>query len=238
MSDLKSINFIDSIDKPAFIFAGQKSHFSDMYLQLVQTEFRNNKITYKEDLDAADQYLQHSDAALVIISCSGAAGLAGSESVIRRIHERVHIAVAYETPSDIHRLSTEFEDKALLNSLSYLPMNRKIEIVMSTLALIAAGEHHIPCDIAEGLIAPHPSPIEADDNSIAELSVLTPREEEVLSHLAQGTPNKVIAHELSLSESTVKLHIHHVISKLGVHNRTEAALIFHKAQGKHLNQAL
>ena len=38
--------------------------------------------------------------------------------------------------------------------------------------------------------------------------------------------NKFIAHHLDLSESTVKLHIHHIISKLGVSNRTEAAIAY------------
>uniref|UniRef100_UPI000ADF3935 response regulator transcription factor n=1 Tax=Aestuariivita boseongensis TaxID=1470562 RepID=UPI000ADF3935 len=55
---------------------------------------------------------------------------------------------------------------------------------------------------------------------------LTRREAQVLRLVAKGKQNKIIAEELNLSEHTVKLHIHHVIAKLGVHNRTEAAIKF------------
>nr|WP_269751662.1 response regulator transcription factor [Pseudophaeobacter flagellatus] len=60
---------------------------------------------------------------------------------------------------------------------------------------------------------------------------LTLREAEVLSCVAEGKQNKLIANRLGLSEHTVKLHIHHVIAKLGVHNRTEAAVWFLENQG-------
>jgi DNA-binding NarL/FixJ family response regulator len=53
---------------------------------------------------------------------------------------------------------------------------------------------------------------------------LTPREREVLSLLGHGMPNKVIARELSLSEKTVKAHVSNILAKLGVTDRTQAAL--------------
>lgn len=53
---------------------------------------------------------------------------------------------------------------------------------------------------------------------------MTERELQVLESAAQGKQNKIIAEELNLSQHTVKLHMHHVIAKLGVHNRTEAAI--------------
>lgn len=52
---------------------------------------------------------------------------------------------------------------------------------------------------------------------------LTPREKEVLAHVSQGGRNKTIAHKMSLSEHTVKLHLHNAITKIGARNRTEAA---------------
>ncbi|RFC66515.1 DNA-binding response regulator [Fulvimarina endophytica] len=57
---------------------------------------------------------------------------------------------------------------------------------------------------------------------------LTDREADVLELIASGTPNKLIADRLDLSEHTVKLHVHRVIRKLGVRNRTEAATLAHK----------
>jgi two-component system, NarL family, response regulator LiaR len=53
---------------------------------------------------------------------------------------------------------------------------------------------------------------------------LTPREQDVLDRLCQGLPNKRIAQELGLSEKTVKSHVGHIFAKLGVTDRTQAAL--------------
>ena len=53
---------------------------------------------------------------------------------------------------------------------------------------------------------------------------LTPREREVLALLGQGLTNRLIARELGLSEKTVKTHVGNVLAKLGVADRTQAAL--------------
>ena len=53
---------------------------------------------------------------------------------------------------------------------------------------------------------------------------LTAREEEVLALLAHGLPNKLIARRLSISERTVKGHLTHVFERIGVTDRTQAAL--------------
>jgi PAS domain S-box-containing protein len=55
--------------------------------------------------------------------------------------------------------------------------------------------------------------------------LLTPREFEVLKLLAQGRTNQEIARSLVISLGTAKLHVHHVITKLGVSNRTQAVLL-------------
>lgn len=56
-----------------------------------------------------------------------------------------------------------------------------------------------------------------------DLPGLTPRESAVLVAVARGLPNKAIAHELRVTERTVKFHLTSVFRKLGVTNRTEAA---------------
>jgi DNA-binding NarL/FixJ family response regulator len=54
---------------------------------------------------------------------------------------------------------------------------------------------------------------------------LTPREVEVLGLVAQGRTNRQIADELFISESTAGVHVSHIIGKLGVGGRVEAATI-------------
>ena len=54
---------------------------------------------------------------------------------------------------------------------------------------------------------------------------LTPREREVLVLIGRGFPNKRIARELGVTEKTVKTHVGHVLAKLGVTDRTQAAVL-------------
>ena len=63
---------------------------------------------------------------------------------------------------------------------------------------------------------------EGDDDP---LDRLTPRERDVLVLIGRGFPNKRIASELQVSEKTVKTHVGHVLAKLGVSDRTQAAVV-------------
>jgi two-component system nitrate/nitrite response regulator NarL len=57
------------------------------------------------------------------------------------------------------------------------------------------------------------------------LSDLTPREREILTHLAEGHSNKIIARALDITVGTVKLHVKSVLRKLQVRSRVEAAIV-------------
>jgi DNA-binding NarL/FixJ family response regulator len=56
--------------------------------------------------------------------------------------------------------------------------------------------------------------------------VLSTREGQVLELMSEGLQNKLIAAKMELSEHTVKVHVHNIIRKLKVHNRTQAAAVF------------
>ncbi len=93
------------------------------------------------------------------------------------------------------------------------PMNR--ELAMDVLADLAE-------DTSETRSAPYAEPAPLRSSEAKEPS-LTPREVEVLSHVAVGMSNREIARELHLSLSTVKTHLEHAFSKLEVSDRTQAA---------------
>ena len=53
---------------------------------------------------------------------------------------------------------------------------------------------------------------------------LSPREQEVLEQIAQGASNKEIARTLTIAETTVKIHVQHILRKLGLRSRVQAAI--------------
>jgi two-component system nitrate/nitrite response regulator NarL len=66
---------------------------------------------------------------------------------------------------------------------------------------------------------------DAADSEATRFSDLTPRELEILCHLAEGQTNKVIGRELGITDGTVKLHVRSILKKLGVQSRVAAAVL-------------
>lgn len=98
-------------------------------------------------------------------------------------------------------------------------------------AAVTAGDALAAAALAvvQGLIVLHPALIEqAVPPALATDGVrppaLTPREREVLTLIAEGLPNKQIAHALVISEHTVKFHVNAILAKLGAQSRTEAVV--------------
>jgi two-component system, NarL family, nitrate/nitrite response regulator NarL len=65
------------------------------------------------------------------------------------------------------------------------------------------------------------------------LAALTEREREILSHLARGESNKTIARALDISHDTVKLHVRHILTKLNLNSRVEAAVLAVEQRNAH-----
>ena len=113
----------------------------------------------------------------------------------------------------------------------YVPTNSSMEIAAAVLRLVAAGGVYIP-QVQETNPLPLAVNTETRTSEAVRAARLTPRECMVLNLLGRGMSNKIIAYRLSLSQSTIKAHVHNIISKLKVHNRTEAAVVAHRVQSR------
>jgi NarL family two-component system response regulator LiaR len=122
-------------------------------------------------------------------------------------------------------LTSFLDDDKLLPALrsgaaGYLLKNAKPEELVRAVRAAHAGEALLDPVVAARLVATL-----ASDGGEEPLDRLTPREREVLVLIGRGFPNKRIALELGLAEKTVKTHVGHVLAKLGVTDRTQAAVL-------------
>jgi len=108
----------------------------------------------------------------------------------------------------------------------YMPTHLKPAIVAAAVRLILAGGIYIPQELIAAdhhRLATGGIEIGAEYDS-ADSGLLTSREADVRRLLRLGKPNKIIAYELAISESTVKVHIRNIMKKLHATNRTQVAL--------------
>lgn len=126
-------------------------------------------------------------------------------------------------------LTTSSDERDLVESLrsgaqGYLLKDMEPDQLVLALRDIVAGKTVVAPDLAPVLarVVQGESIEPAKESPFAKL---TPRENEILSLLAEGQSNKVIARNLGISDGTVKLHVKSILRKLGVHSRVEAAVI-------------
>ncbi|HEX6862351.1 MAG TPA: response regulator transcription factor, partial [Thermoanaerobaculia bacterium] len=104
-------------------------------------------------------------------------------------------------------------------ALGYLAKTSPREDFLEAIRQVAQGDAWLPAHLTRRLLT-RLKPRPATDAS----EPLTGREREVLELLARGWSNRRIARELSIAEITVRTHVSHILGKLGVSNRVEAAL--------------
>jgi len=107
----------------------------------------------------------------------------------------------------------------------YVPTSVSLEVAVKAMQLVAAGGVYIPASV-----------LFWSDKIIKEISqstkqkqqpdtIFTSRQSSVMEALRRGKANKIIAYELNMCESTVKVHIRNIMKKLKAKNRTEVAYI-------------
>ncbi len=126
-------------------------------------------------------------------------------------------------------LTTSTDERDVIDSLQagasgYLLKDMEPDDLIAALRDIVAGQTFVSKELTSILaraVQQENAPVEREVG----FSDLTPREMQILCHLAAGQSNKAIARELGISDGTVKLHVKAILRKLEVHSRVEAAVI-------------
>lgn len=125
-------------------------------------------------------------------------------------------------------LSDKESPKHVLNAIQngaqgYIPTSLSVEVIVQVLQLMKHGGTFVPATslvtmagdpAASTLLQPEENPIFTSQRQLM-----------VARALRKGTPNKVIAYQLNMCESTVKVHVRNIMKKLKAKNRTEVALL-------------
>jgi len=130
-------------------------------------------------------------------------------------------------------LTTSTDERDVVDALQagvngYLLKDMEPDDLVAALRGIIAGQTIVAPELtgalARAVRQEAEPPSEPEDVALA-FSDLTPREMEILCHLAGGQSNKVIGNELGISEGTVKLHVKSILRKLKMRSRVEAAVL-------------
>jgi DNA-binding NarL/FixJ family response regulator len=106
----------------------------------------------------------------------------------------------------------------------FVVKNRPLSEVITAIRQAVDGEIVMPTSLLLGLLSrtPRARSEPTAPNPQARPEALTPREREILSHLAHGKSGASIAAELNIAPLTVRTHIRNLLEKLGMHSRLEA----------------
>jgi DNA-binding NarL/FixJ family response regulator len=131
-------------------------------------------------------------------------------------------AIRGELPDvEVIALTSVLEDDAVIGAvragaMGYLLKDTQADDLCRAIKAAAAGQVQLSPHAAARLLREVRTPESPE--------TLTERESDVLRLLARGKANKEIARELAVGEQTVKSHVGHILAKLGVQSRTQAAL--------------
>ena len=121
----------------------------------------------------------------------------------------------------LHDLPAYVREALTAGAAGYVLKDTAIDDLQAAIVRVAQGQTALPLNLVSAALRA-PEPAERDP---AALSSLTAREREIVGLIAEGMTNKEIGRHLGISPATVKAHVERLIAKLGVTDRTQAAVL-------------
>jgi DNA-binding NarL/FixJ family response regulator len=135
---------------------------------------------------------------------------------LRAWNPNVEVAILSDCECPVHVVQV-----LRLGIKGYIATTDALEVVVQALQLVRAGGAYMPLACMMGVL----TQVETTTNETPSDLSLSPRQISVARALRKGTPNKIIAYELNMCESTVKVHVREIMRKLRAKNRTEIAYL-------------
>lgn len=202
------------------MIAGRRTICREALKIALEGEAQEFNITLAGSLTEAQHMLDAGDKAdllLIYLTEAGDSCLVKMKEIRR---QRPDLPFAASLPRDDNSVGRRIME---MGGEGIFPVGTNMGVLIAALRLVAAGGTYVPPFLLHAPARPHPDQ-GSNSGTDARFPTLTRRERDVLGFLAEGASNRQIADKLSLRESTVKAHMKQVLRKLGVHNRTEAAL--------------
>jgi len=161
-----------------------------------------------------------SRASLVILNTNatsiGASDVADEIAMIANVAPSLPLVIMSEL-EDATEVLRAFE----LGARGYLPASLALAQAVGAIRLVGQGGTYIPaCVLTASPVASRTSFPRA-----AGPIQFSPRQLQILALLQQGKQNKIVAYELGMCESTVKVHVRHIMRKLNARNRTQVVML-------------
>lgn len=198
-----SLTIVIADDHPLFRGAlYQAVHLAMNQAHLLEADSIDSLLTLLGEHDEVDLLL-------LDLKMPGANGLEGLAHLRGQYPDLPVVVVsAAEEPAIIGQVMA-------MGALGFIPKSSPMKTLVDALTTVLGGDTWLPEGIA----------LQQEEYPLAErLSSLTPQQYKVLLMLRDGSLNKQIAWDLSVSEATIKAHITAIFRKLGVKNRTQAVI--------------
>jgi two-component system response regulator NreC len=156
----------------------------------------------------------HPDVVLMDIGLPDISGIDATREIKRLWPQTAIVALT------IHEDEEYFFKMLEAGTSGYVPKRAAPEELLTAIRVAASGEVYLYPSMAKLLVKDYLTN-DSDDTAREVLNGLTPREQEVLTHLAEGGTNAEIGEQLHISPKTVARHRENIMHKLNLHSRTE-----------------